>query len=360
MLQMRSRIRDWARFAAIFGVGLVGCVVPPQPAPEALPEALPEAPPAVSVPPAAAPERDAALPGAELYERVRAAGLAVLANGHQVGSGWFADPDGWALTASHSIGLNDDVQVVTADGSRLAAEVVARDPGHDAALLRVDLDGKAVAFLRFTDADPDVTDVVHLFGHPVYRTGLLLRGAVARAETSYEFLGGPPRYVHVMHVSGNAPTGMSGGPWVDAEGAVVAMQSGMITVGKGVYTGVSFCAPREPLRSLAAGRADVPTTTLGSGFEELWQQPARTVARFPRNASGLLPRAILVGGAASAAGLTENDLIVSFGGERVESVRALLSLVRAAAPGDLVEAEVLRADSHARRTVTLELGQLTR
>lgn len=293
-----------------------------------------------------------------LYQRVRPACIDVLADGRHVGSGWIADADGLAFTAGHAmVRPNQRLEVLWADGSRTPAELIALDRGHDAALLQLPEREGGYPAVPFANATPPAGEEVLLVASPIYRPGVMISGMVGRDETAFEHYGKKLGYAEVIHLSGNVVLATSGGPWFDAEGCVVGLQSGSIAT-EGVPGSIAFMAPVEALATLLEAGEHASTATLGAAFEEPWQHGANVRNRFPADAAGLLVREIRNDGPAAQAGLQEWDLILTADGEPVLRSNQLLRILRDHTPGDTMQFEVLSPDGAEQREVEVTLGHL--
>ncbi len=171
--------------------------------------------------------------------------------------------------------------------------------------------------------------------------GVLLRGTLARLRPSYEYQARRGHYVRALHLSGPSPVGSSGGPWLDARGRLIGIQSGLIHDGS-APAGLAYMAPLDAVRRLVSRRRRAPVATLRAGFEELWEQDPVLRALFPDQAEGVLPVRIVPGGPADRAGLRPTDLITAVSGRPVILRDDLLDAVRAHPPGATLTLEVFR------------------
>jgi S1-C subfamily serine protease len=168
------------------------------------------------------------------------------------GSGWVARP-GLVVTAAHVVAGEDDTTVVPLRGGSLPAQVVAFDTHDDVAILRVP--GLDAAPLRLVDPRPGAP--VAIVGYPLNgplaaTAGRIGTTATVLAQDAYGR--GPTRRV-VTSLSGSIEHGDSGGPAVDASGAVQATVFAARATGGGGY-GVPASIVRE---DLAAARGPVST-----------------------------------------------------------------------------------------------------
>jgi serine protease Do len=291
-----------------------------------------------------------------VYEKAKAASVEVLVNGHLNGTGWFADPQGFVVTAAHVIERpGQKVEVMSPGVGRLAAEVVAVDLGHDLALLRVPARDAAYPALSLAEKSPPPADDVFLFGAPIYRHAVLVRGTVARDNTTFEYY--EDRYNEVTHISATVAIGMSGGPWLNASGVVVGLNSAVMSQ-NALPVGVSFSVPLPAIRALLANRKTASTPSLGIAAEELWQQDAKMIDRFPPQTEGLVIAILQNDGPAARAGLKQGEMILAADGRNVRLAEELLSVVMKKNPGQSLELSVLSPDGAGQRKVTVTLGKL--
>ncbi len=303
-----------------------------------------------------------------LYAQAREALVDVLVDGRLEGSGFFVDAEGLVFTAAHVVGQpNRHVEILTAADRRLDMAVVAVDLGHDLALLRVDMDREAIdkpeeqppaesfPALCLAERLPEPGEDVYLLGTPMFRRGVMIRGMVARPDTTFEFY--LDSYAEVCHLAATVPGGMSGGPWLNQRGQVFGVQSAVMSK-NAIPLGVADASPLSALRSLLDRRRHAATATMGMGVEEAWQQEASFWKRFPLGTQGLVVRVLRKDGPGERAGLEQWDLITAVDGQPVRSVDQMVRLMRTHKPGQTLRLDVLGPDGTGRRELSVRLGKL--
>jgi S1-C subfamily serine protease len=168
------------------------------------------------------------------------------------GSGWVARP-GLVVTAAHVVAGEDDTTVTPPLGPTLRAEAVAFDPRNDVAVLRVR--GLTARPLRLVDPRPGTP--VAIVGYPENGPLDAVPGRIGRTVTviSADAYGRGPVTRTVTSLSGEVRHGNSGGPGVDASGAVESTVFAARRSGGGGY-GVPASIVR---RALASARTTVST-----------------------------------------------------------------------------------------------------
>ena len=168
------------------------------------------------------------------------------------GSGWVARA-GLVVTAAHVVAGEQDTEIVPLDGRALRAEVVVFDPHDDVAVLSVP--GLDAQPLRLVDPRPGTP--VAIVGYPLNgpldaTAGRIGQTANVLGEDAYGR--GPTRRL-VTSLNGSVRHGNSGGPAVDATGAVQTTVFAARAVGGGGY-GVPASIVRRDL-----DRAGPPVST---------------------------------------------------------------------------------------------------
>ena len=133
------------------------------------------------------------------------------------GSGWVARPE-IVVTAAHVIAGETDTTIAPLSGGVLRAEPIAFDARNDIAVLRVP--GLGAQPLRLVDPRPGTS--VAIVGYPQNGPLDAVPGRIGstRAVLSQDAYGRGPVERTVTSLSGNVRHGDSGGPAVDASGAV--------------------------------------------------------------------------------------------------------------------------------------------
>ncbi|MGD2157910.1 MAG: trypsin-like peptidase domain-containing protein [Anaerolineales bacterium] len=166
----------------------------------------------------------------ELVDRVRTSLVVVKNSRFGAGAGIVWQPDGLILTNNHVVGRKHPL-VVIGDGREFEADVVARDPEVDLALLQIEAENLSPA--QIADSDGlQVGALVFAVGHPWGERGLVTSGivsALSQAQTR-----GRRKQIPIIRTDATLAPGNSGGPLVDACGRVVGINTLIVGGDQGV------------------------------------------------------------------------------------------------------------------------------
>jgi len=264
------------------------------------------------------PERESAfLPLADTGRAPSTAG----AQERSAASGFIITGDGQLLTSAHAIRGASGTWVLLHDGTQLRARVVGIDAGLDVALLKVDAPAR-LPVIEPAPAELVPGDWVIAIGSPFGFEQSVTAGVVS--ANPREMVGDDS--LPLLQTDAALNPGSSGGPLLNACGQVVAMSS-MIFSAAGIYMGVSFAVPIQPvMRAVALLRAGSPRTTIGVRTQNISPALARAF-RLPV-ASGALVVAIEETSPAEGAGLRPGDVLLTIGGRTVRTSEDLQAAVK--------------------------------
>ena len=157
------------------------------------------------------------------------------------GSGVIIDTAGTILTNNH-VALSEDVRVVHADGRRLDATVVGREPQMDLAVVRLNDAPEGLVPARLGDSSKVVPgQEVFAIGAPFGLQGSLTSGVVSAINRTFEGEGGESLRGLIQTDAAINP-GNSGGPLFNAAGEVVGITTAIESPVRG-FVGVGFAVP---------------------------------------------------------------------------------------------------------------------
>ena len=288
-----------------------------------------------------------------VYAKLKEASVEILMNGRLAGAGSVVDGKGHVLIANHMVpGDGAKLEAQSTTLGRHPVKVVARDRGHDLVLLKLPARDKPYPHLSLAKAKTKAGQRVYLFGAPVFRHHVMITGTVARDRPTFEFYDGAFR--EILHISAISPIGTSGGPWVNAAGELIGVQSAAMTINS-AHQGIAYAAPLASLRRLLEKKKTLQSATMQTGVEELWGQEPKFIAQLPKGLRGLVVRQLRGNGAAAKAGLKEWDIIVAAEGKPVERTENLLRLIRSKQPGQSIRLRATDRTGKNPRDLTIKL-----
>ena len=285
----------------------------------------------------------AANPVGDVVSRVQPAVVNIQVDGpqaHGEGSGVVIDPHGYIVTNDHVVSLEgqakDDSprEVVFSDGSRVPAKVVGTDPKSDIAVIKVDgVANPTVATLGHSD-QVQVGQPVITMGSPLGLTKTVTEGIVSATHRAIAEGEGGDVVIDAIQTDAAINKGNSGGPLVDLSGAVIGINTMMISE-TGGWSGLGFAVPVDDVRTIAESL--MKTGTMRHATLDV---NARTAA------NGAVDGAEIVNvkkdGAGEKAGLREGDVVTRVGDRDVHSSDELAVAVRRAGADSDVPVQVVR------------------
>jgi S1-C subfamily serine protease len=211
--------------------------------------------------------------------------------------------DGHVVTAEECLADEEGLAVTLADGRRLAADLAGRDPTTDVALLRADVGPQP-------DWTPADTPGVGAFAWVVGRGAdgpLAGFGVVADSGPAWTSAAGG-RIDARLRLQMLLPPAIEGGAVVDAAG-------GLVGLAVGDPRRRTLVIPTPTIARAVATLAE--RGYVGRGYVGLALQPLR------RGAAGLIAVEVVEDGPAAAAGLLVGDIVTTWDGEELGSMRGL-------------------------------------
>ncbi len=269
-----------------------------------------------------------------------------------LGSGFVFDAQGIIVTNNHVIADADEITVNFADGTKLEAELIGKDPKVDIAVLRVKPE-KPLKAVKFGDSKKSrIGDWVMAIGNPLGLSGTVTLGIVSAINRDIN--SGP--YDSFIQTDAAINRGNSGGPLFNMDGEVIGINTAIISPSGGSI-GLGFSIPS----SLAANVVDqlvkygeTRRGWLGVQIQTVTDEIAETLGM--DEAKGALVGDVVPNGPAAAAQIKSGDVILSFDGKEVEQMRDLPRIVADTPVDKEVEVVVLRKGKEL--TLAVSVGRL--
>ncbi len=282
---------------------------------------------------------------ASVVERVSPSVVRVDDGSRLTATGIIWSADGLIVATSHGVERDENVEVERADGTRLAATLIGRDPDTDLALLRV----TAAGLPAIQSAAADAAKVGHLvlaLARPGNGGLQATLGIISARQDSQN--NGQDEYL--LQTDALLYPGFSGGPLVDMNGEVVGLINLMFGRGKGIAVGIPVVAHTvETL--LAHGR--VQRGYLGVRTQLVALPSALKATLGTEQERALLLVQVEAGGPAEQGGLMMGDTLLALNSLPVQDVETLRQQLRALRAGQAVTVSIVRGGEPRELTVTL-------
>ena len=240
-----------------------------------------------------------------------------------LGSGFVISSDGYIVTNNHVIAGAAGVVVTFVDDVTLKATIVGRDPKTDLAVLKVEPE-QPLTPVEWGDSDAArVGNWVVAIGNPFGLGNTVTAGIIsARAR---DINAGP--FDDFLQTDAAINRGNSGGPLFNLEGLVVGINTAIYSPSGG-SVGIGFSVPSNLAKNVVHQLRNFGETRrgwLGVRIQTVTDDLAESLNL--ETASGALIASVSPNSPASAAGLKVGDVILSFDGKSVNTMRRLPRIV---------------------------------
>jgi serine protease Do len=260
------------------------------------------------------------------------------------GSGVIISADGYIITNNHVIedANANNIEVTLNNNKTYTAEIIGRDPTTDIALLKI----KEVnlPFIKYGDSDNlKIGEWVLAVGNPFNLTSTVTAGIVSAKGRNLDLQDGQGIESFIQTDAALNP-GNSGGALVNTNAELVGITSAIISPTNS-YSGNSFAIPVNIVKKVVNDLrqyGNVQRAIIGVNIQDVTSDLVTEKKLKLNDVRGVYLNGIIAGGAAEAAGLKENDVIVKIDDTSVSTSAELQEQVSKHRPGDKVTITYIR------------------
>lgn len=281
------------------------------------------------------------------------------------GSGFIISKDGIVLTNKHVV-MDEDAEytVFTKDGEKFPAEVLARDPAQDLAVLQIKEADKDFPVVELGDSSKlKIGQTVVAIGNALseFRNTVSVGviSGLGRAVTASG--GGIVETIEdVIQTDAAINKGNSGGPLLNLRGGVIGINTATVLEAQNISFAIPINKAKRDIKQVRE-KGEITYPFLGIYYtpvtEELKEEYGLSVdygAWVGRNKKGeLIDEPIFPDSPAEEIGLKASDIILELDGKKITLENTLAEVILDYNPGDKVELKILRDEEEQILEVTL-------
>lgn len=266
------------------------------------------------------------------------------------GSGFFVSADGFIVTNKHVV---DDEKaeytVLTNDGKKYDAKVLAKDSALDVAILKVE--GNDFKYLSFGNSDAlKAGQTVIAIGNALaeFRNSVSVGvvSGLSRSITAGDMFGKAEQLEGVIQTDAAINPGNSGGPLLDIKGQVIGIN---VAVQQGAQN-IGFALSANTVKNIVDSvqkNGEIIRPYLGMRYipitDSLKKKNNLTVDYGMLVSRGETPEdlAVIPGSPADKAGIVEDDIVLEVDGLKLDEKQSLASIIRQKEVGQTVKLKLL-------------------
>lgn len=269
------------------------------------------------------------------------------------GSGVIVRDNGYIVTNNHVVDEGNEFEVTLYDNRTFNAKLIGTDATTDLAVLKIE--AKDLPTIELANSDNiKVGEWVLAVGNPFDLTSTVTAGIVSAIGRNIDILKGQYKIESFIQTDAAVNPGNSGGALLDTEGNLVGINTA-IASRTGAFAGYSFAIPSNIMTKVVEDlieHGEVKRGFLGISIQDM---DATVASDMGLNITeGVFILEVSEEGAAQAAGIKKNDVIVGVNGQRVKNTPKLQELIARKRPGDQVTITVHRKGKEQDISVTLK------
>ncbi len=273
------------------------------------------------------------------------------------GSGFVIDSTGNILTNNHVVDSAASVNVKLSSGSTVKGTVVGTDAVHDLALVKVDASAVAniTPLTLGNSGSVKIGQMAIAIGNPYGLDNTITVGVIS--GTNRVVSDSTINLTGMLQTDAALNPGNSGGPLLDASGAVIGINTAVETGTMGAAAhGIGFAVPSDVaskvLPYLKAGKT-VTRPWIGVGIQTLNATVAEGLNL--SQTTGVVISTVVADGPAAKAGVQTNDIVTAIDGKKITTVQDLQTYVNTKSVGDVITLSIVRGT--AAQSIAVTLGE---
>ncbi len=276
------------------------------------------------------------------------------------GSGFIITADGLVVTNKHvTFDTKASYTVLTNDGKRYDAKILAIDPYRDLAILKISADGLPIVTLGDSDTlklGQTAIAIGNALGE--FRNTVSV-GVISGLSRNITASGGDTTETieGLIQTDAAINEGNSGGPLLNLKGEVIGINVAMVSGAQNIGFTIPINQIRQAIESVKkTGR--IITPYLGVSYVIINSDLAKT-EKLPVDYGALVQKsqgnpAVVSNSPAEKAGIQAGDIIMELNGEKINQDNPLSSLIQKYNVGDTVALKISRAGKEMELKVVLE------
>lgn len=244
-----------------------------------------------------------------------------------LGSGVIISSDGYIVTNNHVIEDSDEILVTLLESEKeYKAKIIGTDPKTDLAIIKIEATN--LKAIKIADSSKIMEgDIVFAIGNPFGVGGSITQGIISGLNKDNIGLN---QYENFIQTDASINPGNSGGALVDSRGALVGINSAILSRSGG-NNGIGFAIPSNMTKEIAKkliedgkierGYIGVMISNLTTEQKEIY-----------KNKDGALISSVEKGLPADTAGLKRGDLIIQIDDKQIKNANDLKNTIGSLTP----------------------------
>ncbi|MBI2021067.1 trypsin-like peptidase domain-containing protein [Candidatus Giovannonibacteria bacterium] len=271
------------------------------------------------------------------------------------GTGFFVAEDGTLITNRHVVEDKDaEYTILTNDGKKIKAKVIARDPLNDMAVLKAE-EGSKFPIIQLGDSSAvkigqTVIAIGNALGEFQNTVSVGVISGLKRNITASGAKSGPEELSEVIQTDAAINPGNSGGPLLNLKGEAIALNTAIAEGAQNVGFSIPINQIKRSLKEAQKlGKISYPYLgvryiIITPEIKEKYKLNSDYGA-YIVDGQGVNEPGVLLNSPASKAGLTKGDIILEFSGIKVTKDNPLNKLIQEKQVGDKISVKYKR-DGH--------------
>ena len=266
------------------------------------------------------------------------------------GSGVIISKDGYIVTNNHVVSGATSLKVTTTDGTEYDASVVGKDSQTDLAVIKVDANNLQAATLGDSDI-LQVGDPAIAIGNPLGELGgTVTTGIISATDRQITI---DDETMTLLQTDAAINPGNSGGGLFNADGNLIGIVNAKES-STGIE-GLGFAIPITPAQDIITELMQNGSVTSRPALNvSLYDYTSNNQGQYSKYEDGCYIVQIVKNGAADKAGLKQNNRILSFDGEQIQSTSDVKNVLKKHKIGDTVKMVVERDSTKVSVEITLQ------